>query len=58
MLFSFCLTINNIMNIFNLIYYRLGLPEEIARTALFLADDNSGFITGLVLSINGGQHML
>ncbi|MDH3317016.1 MAG: acetoacetyl-CoA reductase [Gammaproteobacteria bacterium] len=36
---------------------RLGKPEEIARTVLFLVDDNAGFITGSTLSINGGQHM-
>lgn len=36
---------------------RLGKPEEIAEGVLFLASDNSGFITGSTLSINGGQHM-
>lgn len=36
---------------------RLGKPEEIARTVLFLADDNAGFITGETLSVNGGHHM-
>ncbi|KTR04233.1 acetoacetyl-CoA reductase [Aureimonas ureilytica] len=35
---------------------RLGEPEEIARTVLFLASDEAGFITGSTLSINGGQH--
>lgn len=32
---------------------RLGSPEEVARAILFLADDD-GFITGQVLSPNGG----
>lgn len=36
---------------------RLGQPEEIARCVLFLAADESGFITGETLSANGGQHM-
>ncbi len=36
---------------------RLGKPEEIARTVLFLVDDNAGFITGATVSVNGGQHM-
>jgi acetoacetyl-CoA reductase len=36
---------------------RLGEPEEIARAVLFLAADQSGFITGSTLSINGGQYM-
>ncbi|WP_062218417.1 beta-ketoacyl-ACP reductase [Aureimonas sp. D3] len=35
---------------------RLGEPEEIARTVLFLASNEAGFITGSTLSINGGQH--
>lgn len=36
---------------------RLGQPEDIARSVLFLVDDSAGFITGSTLSINGGQHM-
>jgi acetoacetyl-CoA reductase len=36
---------------------RLGEPEEIARCVVFLADENSGFITGSTLSANGGQYM-
>jgi acetoacetyl-CoA reductase len=36
---------------------RLGEAEEIARTVLFLAADEGGFITGSTLSINGGQYM-
>jgi acetoacetyl-CoA reductase len=37
---------------------RLGEPEEIARCVVFLADDDSGFITGSTLSANGGQVMM
>lgn len=36
---------------------RLGQPSEIARAVCFLADDQSGFIMGETLSVNGGQHM-
>lgn len=36
---------------------RLGEPNEIARTVLYLADDEAGFITGSTISINGGQYM-
>lgn len=36
---------------------RLGQAEEIARGVIFLADDQSGFITGSTLSINGGQYL-
>ena len=36
---------------------RLGKPEEVARAVLFLVADEAGFITGTMLSINGGQHM-
>jgi len=33
---------------------RLGDPSEIARTAVFLSSDDSGFITGSVIPVNGG----
>lgn len=36
---------------------RLGTPFEIAQMVAFLADDNSGFITGANFSINGGLYM-
>jgi acetoacetyl-CoA reductase len=36
---------------------RLGKPEEIARTVIFLVGEHSGFITGETVSINGGQFM-
>lgn len=37
--------------------HRLGAPEEIAATALFLASDLSGFYAGQVLGPNGGSVM-
>ena len=37
---------------------RLGEPEEIARCVVFLAADDAGFLTGSVLSANGGQYMV
>ena len=33
---------------------RLGQPEDVARAVLFLADRNSGFITGQTLFVCGG----
>ncbi|MCL2203385.1 MAG: 3-oxoacyl-ACP reductase FabG [Defluviitaleaceae bacterium] len=36
---------------------RLGEPEEIANAALFLAGDESIYITGQTLSVNGGMRL-
>jgi len=36
---------------------RLGKPEEVARVVEFLADPDSGYITGEVYGINGGLYM-
>ena len=36
---------------------RLGMAAEIARGVAFLCAEDSGFVTGSTLSINGGQHM-
>ncbi len=36
---------------------RLGEADEVARCVAFLADDQAGFITGSVLTINGGQYI-
>ncbi|OYV29446.1 MAG: hypothetical protein B7Z79_10505 [Thiomonas sp. 20-64-9] len=36
---------------------RLAKPEEIANAVVFLVDNMTGFITGSILGINGGQYM-
>ena len=36
---------------------RLGHPQEIARAVAFLAREDSQFVTGSTISINGGHHM-
>jgi len=36
---------------------RLGTAEEIGDCVAFLADDKAGFITGAVLTANGGQYI-
>ena len=33
---------------------RMGLPEEIAQAAVYLASDESGYTTGQILTISGG----
>jgi 2-hydroxycyclohexanecarboxyl-CoA dehydrogenase len=38
-------------------FNRFGKPEEVADLVLFLASDDSAFITGQVISINGGLIM-
>ena len=37
---------------------RMAEPEDIARAALFLASDDSGFVTGQNLAVNGGSAFL
>jgi NAD(P)-dependent dehydrogenase (short-subunit alcohol dehydrogenase family) len=36
---------------------RLGLPEEVAEAIYFLCTDQSSYINGAELHINGGQHV-
>jgi NAD(P)-dependent dehydrogenase (short-subunit alcohol dehydrogenase family) len=36
---------------------RLGLPEDVANAALFLASDEASYITGIFLDVNGGIAM-
>ncbi|MBI3448350.1 MAG: SDR family oxidoreductase [Acidobacteria bacterium] len=34
---------------------RAGTPEDVARLALYLASDESAWVTGAVISVDGGQ---
>src|SRR5207247_1351847 len=36
---------------------RLGEPEDVARVALFLASADSGYMTGQVLTVDGGMSL-
>lgn len=36
---------------------RLGTPEEVARTIYFLCTDQSSYVNGAEIHINGGQHV-
>lgn len=41
----------------NIAVNRLGTPQDIANAVSFLASDNSSYITGTVLPVNGGLYM-
>jgi NAD(P)-dependent dehydrogenase (short-subunit alcohol dehydrogenase family) len=34
---------------------RIGSPEDVAKVVSFLASDDSGFITGIELFVDGGM---
>jgi NAD(P)-dependent dehydrogenase (short-subunit alcohol dehydrogenase family) len=34
---------------------RVGRPEEIAQTIVFLASDKVDYITGQIIGVNGGK---
>ena len=36
---------------------RIGNPDDIANTAVFLASDKAGYITGQVISVDGGMNV-
>ena len=36
---------------------RIGQPSEVANAIYFLCSDNSSYVTGAEISINGGQHV-
>jgi NAD(P)-dependent dehydrogenase (short-subunit alcohol dehydrogenase family) len=36
---------------------RLGKPEEVAKTIYYLCTDQSSYVTGAEIMINGGQHV-
>jgi 3-oxoacyl-[acyl-carrier protein] reductase len=36
---------------------RLGKPEDVATAVCYLASEEAGFVTGLLLDVNGGMYM-
>jgi NAD(P)-dependent dehydrogenase (short-subunit alcohol dehydrogenase family) len=38
--------------------YRIGKPEEVARTVLFLASDEASWISGACIAVTGARHLV
>jgi len=36
---------------------RIGLPEDVAGTAVYLMSDMARFVTGITLTVDGGRDM-
>jgi NAD(P)-dependent dehydrogenase (short-subunit alcohol dehydrogenase family) len=36
---------------------RIGLPDDVATAALYLASEDASYVTGHVLNVNGGVHL-
>jgi 3-oxoacyl-[acyl-carrier protein] reductase len=36
---------------------RLGMPDDVASAAVYLASDEASFITGATIDVNGGRFM-
>ena len=36
---------------------RLGTPEEVAKVIYFLCSEQSSYVTGAEIHVNGGQHV-
>jgi 3-oxoacyl-[acyl-carrier protein] reductase len=37
--------------------HRFGKPEDVAKAVVFLASDETSYITGHVLNVNGGLYV-